>query len=490
MKEPLNQNQNSLSSEQSPVDLTSRSSKEDIDLLISATNSIEKKRKSSKIILLQSGIILLMSVLYIFLLIPSDYDWRSNLPKLFARKFDSNEPRSQDSFSDNVLPVETVSIQPVSSYQASRTYTGFLAPRSSSELGFERFGKLARLTVDEGKWVEAGRPLAYLDFRNLKVQKRELLAKQAQEQALLEEMKAGPRSQTIEVAQATIKDLNFQLELARKKRSRREALYMEGAIPKEQLDEITGETNVLQARLDKARSRLDELLSGTRRERIEAQRASVEQLNANLAALKIKLEKSILKAPFAGSVSKLQVDEGAIVSPNQPILRLVENRILEARIGVPVAIVNKIQLNSYQTLQIGDKNYGSRVSSILPELNSTSHTVTVVLTLNNSSVEEIFPSQVARLQLNKEISTVGYWLPINALVKGVRGLQSCYVLGESVESTSSDLVKAFQIEQRDVEVLQIESNRVLVRGTLQSDDRVIVSGLHRLVAEQLVRLIE
>ena len=50
--------------------------------------------------------------------------------------------------------------------------------------------------------------------------------------------------------------------------------------------------------------------------------------------------------------------------------------------------------------------------------------------------------------------------------------------------------KVFRVKQRDVEVLQTESDRVLVRGTIRDGDRVIVNGNHRLVTGQLVRPIE
>ena len=42
------------------------------------------------------------------------------------------------------------------------------------------------------------------------------------------------------------------------------------------------------------------------------------------------------------------------------------------------------------------------------------------------------------------------------------------------------------VERRDVEILHTESARVLVRGTLQEGDQVIVDGIHRVVAGQNV----
>ncbi|NEQ11988.1 MAG: hypothetical protein F6K37_40860, partial [Moorea sp. SIO4E2] len=66
-------------------------------------------------------------------------------------------------------------------------------------------------------------------------------------------------------------------------------------------------------------------------------------------------------------------------------------------------------------------------------------------------------------------------------------LWSCYVLGELAESDLSGATHVFSVKRRDVEILQTQSNRILVRGTLQPGDQVIVGGTHRLVPGQQVR---
>jgi multidrug efflux pump subunit AcrA (membrane-fusion protein) len=46
-----------------------------------------------------------------------------------------------------VLPVETLTIQPVASYKVARAYTGKIAAQRSSDLGFERSGQLVEVLV-------------------------------------------------------------------------------------------------------------------------------------------------------------------------------------------------------------------------------------------------------------------------------------------------------------------------------------------------------
>jgi multidrug efflux pump subunit AcrA (membrane-fusion protein) len=407
--------------------------------------------------------------------------------------------------SANIFPVETMPIKPVESYQESRTYTGEIVARRSSELGFERSGQLVFIAVDEGDRVNTGTPLGRLDTSSLEAERHQLLAQRSQAIAQLQELQAGPRTETIAAARATVREIGEQLELARTKRSRREWLYGQGAISREQLDEVSFESTTLTARLDEAKSKLDELLAGTRSEQVAAQTAAVKQLDARIASIEIDLAKSTIKAPFAGTISKRLVDEGTVVSTGQSILRLVENTGLEARIGVPVAAAAKLKLGSKQQLQVGQKIYEATVSSLQPELDSSTRTMSVVLTLEQSAAAAVTPGQLARLELVETIPTSGYWLPTTVLVQGTRGLWSCYVIAEEQkqqedrESTPASSLSTpnstFRVERRDVEILHTESDasgkgealRVMVRGMLQPGDRVIVGGTHRIVPGQLVR---
>ena len=382
----------------------------------------------------------------------------------------------------NTTPVETVSLKPVKKYQVSRSYSGRVVAKRNVELSFPLSGMLTKIKVEEGEVVKKDTPLAYLNTDTLHVKQQELLAKKARLVAQLKELEAGARPETIAAARAVVADVREQLKLATQKRLRRIHLYEQGAISREQSEEAVASESSLQARLNEAQSRLDELEAGTRSEQIEAQQASVKEINANIAKIVLELNKSILKAPFAGTISKVQVDEGAIVFPERSILRLVEDGVLEARIGIPVDRSEQIEVGNALPLKIEQNVYQAKVVSILPELDTNTRTLTAVLTLKPSPTQKVFPGQTAQLQLTKTIADSGFWLPITALVRGERGLWYCYVVSKT------DSESTFRIERRAVEVLHNYSNRVLVRGTLRPGEKAIANNIDGLVPGQLVTL--
>ncbi|HHP7232448.1 MAG TPA: HlyD family secretion protein, partial [Xenococcaceae cyanobacterium] len=236
------------------------------------------------------------------------------------------------------LPVETTQIQLAKTYQTVQSYTGEVVAMRSSEVGFERGGKLVKVLVDEGDRVTTGTILAQLDTSNLAAQRQSLVAQKAQAAAKLAELTNGARSEQIAAAAARVRDLERQLELEQIKRDRRKYLYAEGAISQEQLDEVAFNSQALSERLNNAKSNLEELVNGTRYEQIAAQQGVVAQLSAQIADLEITIAKSTLKAPFSGAIALRYFDEGTVVEMGNPIVRIVEDSQPEVKIGVPIDV--------------------------------------------------------------------------------------------------------------------------------------------------------
>ncbi|MBD2258276.1 efflux RND transporter periplasmic adaptor subunit [Pseudanabaena sp. FACHB-2040] len=391
-------------------------------------------------------------------------------------------PEEADTVSSQPLPVEVLTVEPVTSYSVSRAYTGEIAALRTSELGFERSGRLVDVLAKEGDRVVAGQPLARLDISNLQTQRQQLVAERSRVQAQLAELQAGPRLEGIAAAEAAVQELEQQLALQQTQRSRRESLYAAGAISKEELDEFTFGQGALQARLDQAQSRLQELRNGTRQEQIAAQLALVQQLDASLADLDVTIGKSTLTAAFDGIVAARQVDEGTVVNAGQSVVRLVENAAPEARIGLPTEAASQLQIGSAQTLRLGSETYSATVTALLPEIDPDTRTQGVLFALEPSAISRLSPGQTVRVELAQTIPADGVWLPIESLTQGIRGLWDCYVLmpTEAGEDT-------YQVQPQAVEILHQEGSRVLARGTLQPGDRIVASGTHRLVPGQRVR---
>ncbi|MBD2719449.1 efflux RND transporter periplasmic adaptor subunit [Synechococcus sp. FACHB-909] len=334
------------------------------------------------------------------------------------------------------LPVAVVTAQPVSQFLTSRDYTGEVVAGRSSSLGFELPGTLERVLVEEGDRVVAGQPLAHLDRRRLRAQRQQSLAQR-------------------NVAAAAVEEVRQQLILAELQRDRRRRLHAQGAISREDLDQQIHGSAALRSRLVQAEGQVDEA-------------------EARLRQIDVDLARSVLVAPFDGTVSRRRLDEGVVVSGGQALITLVEAAPLELRVGVPPDAARGLRPGQRHPVRVGDRRLQATVSALLPELDAGSRTATVVLRL---PAEDLPVGATARLSLRRSETGAGFWLPTTALVAAERGLWSVYVLGPAGPS----LEQGRQVVRRLVEPLHSEGDRSLVRGTLRPGDRVIAAGTHRVV---------
>jgi multidrug efflux pump subunit AcrA (membrane-fusion protein) len=379
------------------------------------------------------------------------------------------------------LPVATIRLSAVSSYSVPRVYTGTLHAARTTDLGFERPGKVLRVLVDQGDRVEVGQPLAELDRRHLEARQAQLEAQRDEAAAQLAELEAGPRAQQIAAARAEVRRLDAELKLQETRFHRRERLQETAAISGEEWDTARFSLQVAEAQLEAARQVLDELLAGTRQERIDAARAAVTQLEAALRDLEHDLEDCTLRAPFTAMVSARYIDDGTVVDAATPVVRLVESDRMEAWVGVPPDVAATLTVGSDLRVRVGDHAHTATLEAILAQLDTNTRTQRVVLSLKTPAATGLVPGRLARLEIEESIPGDGFWLPTSSLSRGKRGLWSCL----AVVPDESDPLRQI-VERREVEVLYTDGQRVLVRGTLQPGERVVANGTHRLVPGQAV----
>lgn len=329
------------------------------------------------------------------------------------------------------VATRTAALQP--GYEVASTFVGRVEAARSSDLGFELAGRVEAVWVDEGDAVTAGQRLAVLDRERLRSRRGELVA-------ALDQATAG-------------------LDLARQTHLRVSEAAALDAVSHQEHDE---------ARL--------ELL---------AREAAVRQLEAQIRSLDVELTKSILRAPYDAIVAGRLVDEGEVVAAGRAVLSLLEASRLEARVGTAAELARTLTPGDALDVSVRGHAYPTRVKAILPDRESRTRTVTVLLTFEDQADGEraVRSGDLAEVSLSREIDEPGFWLPVTALTESVRGLWACYV-AEAAEGSPG----LYTLARRDVEVLHTETDRVFVRGTLQAGERVVTGGVHRLVPGQPVRL--
>jgi len=99
--------------------------------------------------------------------------------------------------------------------------------------------------------------------------------------------------------------------------------------------------------------------AGATEEQIKAQEAQVEQAKASVLYYQALLEKYILKAPFDAKVTKIDVNEGDIVSANSPLISLIGQGQLQIEVYIPESDIAEIKIGQPANTTLDA--YGSEV---------------------------------------------------------------------------------------------------------------------------------
>ncbi|PCI63791.1 MAG: hypothetical protein COB37_04175 [Kordiimonadales bacterium] len=325
------------------------------------------------------------------------------------------------------LPVRTTVVKIEPGYFSKRSFTGRAVAGRTSQLAFERGGKVIAIAVDLGHTVKTGDMLATLDTARLAATKDQLIAQR-------EEAKA-------------------KLDLATRTLTRARDTFKQGHASAQRLDEA--EANAI------------------------GLRASVTMLTASLAAVDVDISSSSIKAPFNGTITARMLDEGTVVVPGTALLELTETDRMEGHIGMPPEHATAVKNGASVELYDGRSTLieGPNLRSVLPNIEGRTRTVMVTFDLPANSVSR---GELVSAVVQDWREATGSWLPLRALSSDVRGLWRVY----KVVTRNG----AAQVQFENVQILYSDANRAFVTGTLSHGDIVISDGVARLAPGQRVSL--
>lgn len=164
--------------------------------------------------------------------------------------------------------------------------------------------------------------------------------------------------------------------------------------------------------------------------------ADVKAVEATDAIARLNLERSRVRAPFAGAVAQRLASVGDYVAIGTPILRLIQTDPLRLRLEVPER--ESVTVRPGQTVRLtvdGDTNaYAGRIVRIAPALREADRTLQVEADVPNQG--GLRAGLFARAQIIVNTNEAALSVPPNALI-AFAGLEKVVVLqaGKAAEKT-------------------------------------------------------
>ena len=320
--------------------------------------------------------------------------------------------------------VRTALVQTATS--STTAFTGVVAARVQSDLGFRVPGKVLDRLVDAGQTVKRGQPLMRIDPLDLK------LAASAQQEAV-----AAARAHAKQAAEdeARYRDLQGT-----------------GAISASTYDQVKAAADAAKAQLSAAQAQADVARNASRY--------------------------SELVADSDGVVMETLAEPGQVVNAGQTVVRLARAGRREAVIQLPETLRPAIGSAAHASLFSGD---GTSATAQLRQLSDVADKLTRTFEARYVLEGELANAPLGttvtlRIPDARSATQSALRVPVGALLDTGKGCGIWIVSGEPAK-----------VSWRPVAVQQLDDDSARVAGSLKQGDRIVALGAHLLREGESVR---
>jgi RND family efflux transporter MFP subunit len=328
----------------------------------------------------------------------------------------STDPRTQPP----LVRTETVEI----SVQSERSFSGIVAARVQSDLGFRIPGKVLARLVDAGQTVKRGQALMRIDPTDLR------LAMRAHEEA-------------VAAAKARMRQTSDD-------EARQRDLVAMGAVSRSAYDRAKAAAEAARAELNAAEARADVARNET--------------------------GYAVLLADADGVVVETLAEPGQVVNAGQVVVRVAHAGRREAIIELPETLRPAIGSTGRATLYGSALTGPAKLRQLSDAANRHTRTFEARYVLEGALADAPLGSTIS-VQISNGRSAPALQVPIGAIFDPGKGPGVWLVEGETPRVT-----------WRAVQIAGLSSEAASVVGNLEAGDRVVALGAHLLREGEHVRL--
>ncbi len=323
---------------------------------------------------------------------------------------------------------------------ASMTVVGNLIGQQTVDVVPRTGGRLVTVNVQLGDAVRRGQLLAKLeDFE------------------IVEQVKQAEAS--LEVARATIRQREADLKVAELNFDRSKNLYQRQLLAKQALDDAESRYMAAEAQIDLSK-------------------AQAQQTAARLEELQINLGNTKIASPVDGFVSKRNVDPGAWVSQNAPVVSVVEISSLRLVANVVEKDLRLVNTGDPATVEVdafpGDLFKG-QIARVSPVLDPATRTASMEVEIPNRD-KRLKPGMYARVLLSIE-ERKGTTLVPKIAVVDFEGKRGVWIPGGENK-----------VEFRETKLGLEDPERIEVLDGVKPGDRIVTEGAGSLRAGDTIVL--
>jgi len=211
-------------------------------------------------------------------------------------------------------------------------------------------GRVVDIFVREGDFVEAGQVVAQMQSDDLEAQLREAHAQlqQAIQAVASAEAQVAVRESNVAAAQAVVIQRESELDNAKRRLARTQALVSKGSATQQNLDDVTAAERTAEAALKAARAQVKAAQAAVEaaKSQVVSAHSRVDAVKATIARIEVNLADSQLKVPRDGRVQYRVAEPGEVLGAGGKVLNMVDLSDVYMTFFLPETVVGRVALDS------------------------------------------------------------------------------------------------------------------------------------------------
>ena len=208
---------------------------------------------------------------------------------------------------------------------------------------------------------------------------------------------------------------------------------------------------------------------------IQFLQAQTQMISAQKAVAQIKaqLSKTVIRAPFIGTIDEVFVEKGQVVSPSaQGLMRIVNLANMYVATTVPESYIGKLKMGDLVDVYLTSlgKTYKGKVRQVGNFINPNNRSFGIEVSLPNPD-NLLRPNQVAKLKITDYTNKNAIVVPTGVIQKDGTGSNYVYVVQESNGKTGTAKKVIVKIGKSSENVTEIVSG-------LSANDIIVVEGVN------------
>ena len=214
-------------------------------------------------------------------------------------------------------------------------------------------------------------------------------------------------------------------------------------------------------------------------------KSNYEAQDQAIAQLEQQVAKTIVRAPFSGTIDDVLTEQGSVVMPGQSqLMRIVNLDNMYIVTDVPEKYITNITRNKKVEVEfpILGKKIDSKVRQVGDFINPSNRTFKVEISVPNKE-KSIKPNLTAKLRINDYSNENAFLIPQGIISENAIGEQYIYVITEKVDNNEATA------EKRIIETGLTQGDYIEVTKGLQTGNEVILEGARSVNDGQKVKII-